>query len=215
MAELPLDEEGQLLSLEGLVNYVSWELTRAYRGLAEYDDIVQDAWVGAVSAVRKYDASTGLALSTFAYWKIRGAAIDGLRQRDHLSRTYRAKLRAAGKTVRNVSLSTEISLRPGDAPVTLGDMIECPDAQAAFDRLEDVDAVSRAVAKLPDRLRYVVVEYYWTGRSLVDIALELRVSESRVSQILCKAREWLYVSLRDTYVEFPETDPEPALRALA
>ena len=44
-----------------------------------------------------------------------------------------------------------------------------------------------AVAALPDRLRLVVIGYFFEERSMQDLADELGVSESRVSQLRAEA----------------------------
>lgn len=44
-----------------------------------------------------------------------------------------------------------------------------------------------AVASLPDRLRFVVVAYYFEQRQMADIAVELSVTQSRVSQMCAEA----------------------------
>lgn len=49
-----------------------------------------------------------------------------------------------------------------------------------------------AVEALPDRLRHVVVSYFFEGRAMQDIASELGVSESRVSQLRAEAQTLLY-----------------------
>ena len=214
MAELPIDLEGRLLSLEPLCRYLAWDVCKAFGGRHEFDDLMQDAWLGAMDAVSRYDDTTGYALTTFAHRRVRGAIIDGIRERDHLSRTHRQRLREAGQTITTFSLDAEVHQR--DHRVTSGVYaLEDHDAREAFERIEDYDAVGIAVSRLPEAMRFVIVEYYWRDRTLVDISREMGVTESRVCQIIGKARDWLYMSLRDTYSEFRESPTEVPLRALA
>lgn len=217
MAELPSDPEARLLSLEGMCQYLAWDVCRAYAGALEYEDLLQDAWLGAIDAVSRYDESQGWALSTFAHRRVRGAIIDGIRTRDHLSRSHRQRLRDAGETLSVLSLDADYSLvgARGDASYSLTEVIEDPTASEAFAHIEDSDAVRKAVARLPERMRHVVVEYYWGGRTLADIARSLGVTESRACQIIAKARDWLHTDLRDTYTQFDESPTETPLRALA
>ena len=60
-------------------------------------------------------------------------------------------------------------------------------------RSEEYDYLSAGVAALPDRLRAVVTGYFLQGRPMADIAEELGITESRVSQMRAEA----LVLLRD------------------
>lgn len=211
--ELPPDRDGRVLSLASMCRYIASDVSRSYGGLVEYEDLLQDAYLGAMDAVDRYDESLGFALTTFAHRRIRGAVIDGIRGRDNLKRSYRQALKQAGVTV-NV-LSLDRSHDEEESSMTLLGLIEDEAATLALSRLEDADAVRRAVDRLPARLHYVVTEYYWRGRTLLDIAQEMGVTESRVSQILSKAKEWLRTALHDTFSDFGETHREHRFAALA
>jgi len=65
---------------------------------------------------------------------------------------------------------------------------------------EKVGYLHNAIAALPDRLRQVVEGYFFAERQMTDIAAELGVTESRVSQLRAEA----LVLLRDgmnTYLD--------------
>jgi RNA polymerase sigma factor for flagellar operon FliA len=210
--ELPPDRDGRVLSLASMCRYIASDISRSYGGLVEYEDLLQDAYLGAMDAVDRYDESLGFALTTFAHRRIRGAVIDGIRGRDNLKRSYRQALKQAGVTVNVLSLDRS---HDEEESMTLLGLIEDEAATLALSRLEDADAVRRAVDRLPARLHYVVTEYYWRGRTLLDIAQEMGVTESRVSQILSKAKEWLRTALHDTFSDFGETHREHRFAALA
>lgn len=212
MATLPADRDERVLSLMGLCKWIAWDICRTIPN-ADFDDLMQDAWLGAIDAVGKYDESRGLELSTYASRRIRGAVIDGLRVRDPLKRPHRLRLTKAGETITTNSLDCEVAIDGSLA--TFADLLVAPDGEQGFIGVEDRDAVRRALECLPDRLFFVVTEYYYHDRTLVDIALELGVSESRVSQMITKAREWLKVALRDSYIDFGENELDEAHSALA
>lgn len=212
--ELPPDRDGRVLSLASMCRYIASDVSRSYGGLVEYEDLLQDAYLGAMDAVDRYDESLGFALTTFAHRRIRGAVIDGIRGRDNLKRSYRQALKEAGVTINVLSLDRSHDEQAPSSMTLLG-LIEDEAATLALSRLEDADAVRRAVDRLPARLHFVVTEYYWAGRTLLDIAREMGVTESRVSQILSKAREWLRIALHDTFSDFGETDREQRFAALA
>jgi RNA polymerase sigma factor for flagellar operon FliA len=60
---------------------------------ADLDDMVSAGTIGLMSAVEKFQPERGLAFSTFATPRIRGAMLDSQRRDDHASRSVRAKER--------------------------------------------------------------------------------------------------------------------------
>lgn len=66
-----------------------------------------------------------------------------------------------------------------------------PSAEARFEQLQEVDDLRAAVAHMPRPMRFVVVEHYWGGRSLEDIAGELGAPQARATELLTLGREWL------------------------
>ena len=73
---------------------------------------------------------------------------------------------------------------PSDAP--LGSPEEDSPVEAVLHR-ERLAYLRDAVTHLPDRLRKVVVEYFFEQRQMQDIADDLGVTESRVSQLRAEA----------------------------
>jgi len=61
----------------------------------EYDDLLGFATAGLLEAADRFDETAGTAFSTFAYYRIRGAVYDGLRQMGHIPRGEYEKLKAA------------------------------------------------------------------------------------------------------------------------
>lgn len=64
-----------------------------------------------------------------------------------------------------------------------------------------------AVVALPERLRKVVVEYYFDERQMQDIAADLGVTESRVSQMRTEALNMLRQGIE---AQYEAGEPEPA-----
>jgi RNA polymerase sigma factor for flagellar operon FliA len=62
-------------------------------------------------------------------------------------------------------------------------------------RREQIGYLRDAVAELPERLRTVVEQYFFGQRRMVDIAADLGVTESRVSQLRSEALAMLRVGL--------------------
>lgn len=76
----------------------------------EYDDLVHVGVFGLIDAIEKYDPARGVEFGTFAYLRIRGAIIDGLRANDILSRTQR------GKAKRFKAALNDLAFRLGRTP---------------------------------------------------------------------------------------------------
>ena len=77
----------------------------------------------------------------------------------------------------------------GFATATMDDLVTEPGAgpEEVLLRRERLGYLRHAVEVLPDRLRTVVIRYFFEERPMADIASELGVSESRVSQLRSEA----------------------------
>ncbi len=75
----------------------------------------------------------------------------------------------------------------GDTPIDDVLPTRAPSPEERVEQQERVGYLVDAVALLPDRLRTVVEGYFFAERPMADIAEELGVSESRVSQMRAEA----------------------------
>jgi RNA polymerase sigma factor for flagellar operon FliA len=93
-APLPEQERQTLLREHlGLVYFVARQIARGGRGEIELDELVSAGALGLTEALDSFDSSRGLAFSTFATPRIRGAILDELRRQDHVPRSVRRKTR--------------------------------------------------------------------------------------------------------------------------
>ena len=76
-----------------LVHHVARQLSRSLAAPADFDELVSCGTIGLMSALDGFDTSRGLAFSTFAVPRIRGAILDELRRQDHVPRSIRRKTR--------------------------------------------------------------------------------------------------------------------------
>jgi RNA polymerase sigma factor for flagellar operon FliA len=77
----------------GLVHHAARELAPRCSREVELDDLIGAGSVGLVQALEGFDPSRGLAFSTYAVPRIRGAMLDELRSRDWMPRTVRLRRR--------------------------------------------------------------------------------------------------------------------------
>jgi RNA polymerase sigma factor FliA len=80
----------------GLVHFVARQVARGISVDADFDELVSAGTLGLVNALESFDASRGLAFSTFAAPRIRGSILDELRRQDHVPRSVRRKAREIG-----------------------------------------------------------------------------------------------------------------------
>jgi RNA polymerase sigma factor for flagellar operon FliA len=113
----------------------------------------------------------------------------------------------------DVHRASVLSLQ-GFAPETGAAMV--PDSQRGPEQLvidrEQLGYLHDAIAELPERLRYVVQSYFFDQRQMADIAAELGVTESRISQLRAEALKLLRHGLAASEPEAPPA-PEPAGRS--
>jgi RNA polymerase sigma factor for flagellar operon FliA len=77
----------------GLVHFVARQVTRGIGADLEFDELVSAGTLGLMAALRSFEPDRGLAFSTFATPRIRGAILDELRRQDHVPRSVRRKTR--------------------------------------------------------------------------------------------------------------------------
>jgi RNA polymerase sigma factor for flagellar operon FliA len=97
----------------GLVYHVARGLVRARASDVELDDLVSAGALGLIDALENFDASRGLAFSTFAAPRIRGAMLDELRRLDRVPRSVRRKNRQIESAT--MALSGVLGRGPGHA----------------------------------------------------------------------------------------------------
>lgn len=96
-----------------LVHHVARQLARGLAADADVDELVSAGTMGLMSALESFDVGRGLAFSTFAVPRIRGAILDELRRQDHVPRSVRRKTRniaaAREALMRSLGRSPELS----------------------------------------------------------------------------------------------------------
>ncbi len=77
-----------------LVQGIAGKLRRSLSRTLDYDDLVAYGSKGLVEAAERFDPAHGVAFSTFAYYRIKGAMVDGMRAMGWYSRADHARYRA-------------------------------------------------------------------------------------------------------------------------
>ncbi len=196
-----------------LVGYHVSEVLHRVPPSVTRDELASAGSLALVLAARSYDAESGVPFARYAALRIKGAILDELRSIDWASRGARRRVRqyttasdqlratlgrqpereeiaaAMGTDVAGVEearLDAERRVLRLDAPGSvLADVLPDPAASPEDVTLgnERVHWLRAAVTTLPERLRAVIVGLYLEDRSIADLAAELGVTESRISQL--------------------------------
>lgn len=180
------------------VRYSPWArsvaaaVARRFRpGVLEWQDHLQNARIGLLEAMFRYDITRGIDFMSYAKPRVRGAVFNGMR------------VLGSGKDAAHRQSSTVDRLESwaaeSDDPLT--DFIDTILGLSVGYLLEegtDVDPGSEhggilldALLELPTRQREVLINHYLRHISFQDIAKELQLTKGRISQIHKEALQGL------------------------
>ncbi|MBX3250625.1 MAG: sigma-70 family RNA polymerase sigma factor [Myxococcales bacterium] len=195
-----------------LVQSIATKLRTRYDLKQEVDDLMAEGFRGLIEARDRYDPSRGVQFNTFAYYRIRGAIIDGVRKSAYVSRRAYAQLRAteaalaigeavgeeraADPEARTDLARTTEALHETLAKLSASFVLaavgqdEEPETPEETILLEEAkDRVRDAVKGLPDRELALVQGFYFEGRRFDEVADGLGISKSWASRLHTKALE--------------------------
>lgn len=78
-----------VLQYMGIVKYAAVSTRNMYCKFADTDDIINEATLGLMDAIDKFDTEKGVKFETFASIRVRGAIIDYIRRQDLIPRSIR------------------------------------------------------------------------------------------------------------------------------
>ena len=186
---------------EALLEYYPMVHRIAHRAAATYglpvgleaSDLVSSGVIGLAEAWERYDPARGVAFEAYAVPRVRGAVIDAIRASDWVPRKARQRSRRTGEPVAAlVSLnggrsegefdgSAAERIADHDAPIPGAELL-------AGERRQELIAT---LNRLPEREKMIVTLHYFHGVQLAEIARQLGVTESRVSQLHGRALRML------------------------
>src|SRR5690606_20957517 len=109
-------ERDQLLNEHlGLVHFIARQVAWGLPADTDFDELVSAGTMGLIAAHESFETERGLAFSTFAAPRIRGAILDELRRQDHVPRSVRRKARELGAA--REALRHELGREPNDREV--------------------------------------------------------------------------------------------------
>jgi RNA polymerase sigma factor for flagellar operon FliA len=216
-----------------LVGYLVSELCGRATHLSR-EDLASVGAVGLVLAADAYDPSTGVPFGAYARRRITGALVDELRSLDWAGRGTRQRIKALqsmtetlaariGRTPTHDEMAAALGLTReqvraclADAARTVGPLDAAAEALTAetvapedsmLER-ERVRYLGAAVEALPERLRHIVTQIYLEGRAVKDVAADLGLTSSAVSQQRAEALRLLRGGLELHYADDAPDAPD-------
>jgi RNA polymerase sigma factor for flagellar operon FliA len=171
-----------------------------------FEDYYQHGSVGLLEAVNRFDETQGVAFSTFATHRIRGAILNGLetaterrRQTAFLRRNRRQRVESVDQSASDgdelpfreiVDLTVMLAIGFLIEDSGVGSVSEAKNAPLEAQALDEVKQTVRgAVEALPPRERIVLSYHYFHYVGFTELAEQLEISKGRVSQIHKRALE--------------------------
>ncbi|AEE44803.1 sigma-70 family RNA polymerase sigma factor [Cellulomonas fimi] len=221
-----------------LVGYAVSEMLHRVPPTVSRDELASAGSLALVLAAQAYDPTTGVPFARYASLRIRGALVDELRSMDWASRGARQRVRELAATTERLTAVLRRKPTRDELAEAMGVDVRAVDdaARDAERRVLSMDATEGTVADLvvdaeptpeesllnderhrwlraavetlPDRLRTVVVGLFLLDRSVAELAAELGVTQSRISQLRTEAlgllRDGMNAGLDPDLVPTPE-----------
>lgn len=196
-----------------LVQYIVSDFARKLPRSIDRDELVAAGLLGLAQAAASYDQERSVSFPRYARIRINGAILDDLRSRDFATRSVRSSGRMLdaeaqqltsdlGRAPSSEELARRLGIDVGDLARIRAELDRAvidtfdvwgddahapstsdPEPLSVLIAREDQSYVRDAIAQLPERLRRVVVGYFIDDRPMQELADELGVTESRISQM--------------------------------
>jgi len=190
------------------------------------DDLAQAGALALVKAVDAYDAARGVPFGAYARERILGAIRDEMRAADWAKRSTRQTIKqtlavqdelesALGRRPTTTELASALGVDqataaehaalahrrvgPFDETFAGDEASDLPLPEAELVVRERIEFVRHAVRVLPERMRYIIEQLYFGDRTVTDLAAELGVTHSAVSQQRSEALRLMRVGTSGYY----------------
>lgn len=197
-----------------IVKYSPWTrlvardvYVRVYALRDAWHDCVQNALIGLLEAMDRFDPARGVSFQTYARHRVRGAVFNGVRTlRESLAQGTRSYDQMAAALDRMESISGDEIADPMEAFVGttiglgLGFLLEASsvpphthgsDAYSELEREELSAAMAGAMERLPEREQMILMLHYYHHVPFVEIAVQMGVTKGRISQLHRRALDQL------------------------
>jgi RNA polymerase sigma factor for flagellar operon FliA len=210
-----------------LVKRIGYHLLNRLPNSVQLDDLLQSGMLGLLEAHQSFDVNKEASFSTFAGIRIRGAMIDYLRKNSSVSRTASKNIRLISQAISAVEAkiggrasTQQIAEQLG---VTLDEYHKMSQHAYAsnfmsFDEVEETHEIAGneispaealqssdmktkvmgAIQNLPEREKMILSLYYTDELTFKEIALVLKLTEARISQLHTQAIARIKTRFKET-----------------
>jgi RNA polymerase sigma factor FliA len=217
-----------VFSHQGLVKAIARGIHRSFPSFIELDDLIGYGQLGLAQAAQDYDPDRGIQFSTFAYYRIRGAILDGANQMNWMKRTTvagNAYERMSGDVLATDAADSASAAASANDGKWLGGVggklamvfflsqagdedesnAEVADVQAEMPLESMLDdelrqSLREAIDELPADARQLIRGTYFEGKTLKDAGEELGISKAWASRLHARALEQLARGLKRAHV---------------
>ncbi|WP_411730599.1 sigma-70 family RNA polymerase sigma factor [Paeniglutamicibacter sp.] len=224
-----------------LVGYLAAELCAKATHLSR-EDLASVGAIALITAADAFDDSLGVPFGAYARRRILGAFADDMRSNDWATRGARKKITetrtvqesltaALGRTPTISELSEALGMDQAATLAVLSDasrtVVSIEDTmndylvsgtetpEEALLEAEHTKVIRDAVAALPESLRVIIERIYFKGSTVKELAAEMGVTHSAVSQRRTTAMKLLHEGLQTRYVPEQRPAPESAMTRAA
>ncbi|GAB4023501.1 MAG: RNA polymerase sigma factor WhiG [Bdellovibrio sp.] len=188
------------------IKILAKKINLQYPSILEVDDLISAGVIGLMQSFETFESDKNVKFKTYAEHRIRGSMLDEIRKCDWASRYYRDQIKELKKLskkminergeIDNVQLQRHLKLsdykyyellkkvEKTEKVINFEELIYAQDeTESQLNRLMVIDNIDR----LNENEQKVIHSYYFDQKSMKEIANELSLSESRISQIHKKA----------------------------
>lgn len=223
-----MQPEDLIFAHQGLVRAIARGIHRSLPRFIELDDLIGYGQLGLTQAAREFDPDRGIQFSTFAYYRIRGAILDGANQMNWLRRKTRvgdAYDRMSGDVLANDAADTAAGARHTSDATWLSDVggklgmvfllsqagddaeqkLELADGDAETPIVSLLDAelkqtLRTLIDELPADARKLIRGTYFEGKTLKEAGEALGISKAWASRLHARCLDQLARGLRRAHV---------------
>lgn len=208
---LELSNEQLIETYRAFVCQLAHKIQRKVKASLPFDDLLAYGFQGLLEARLRYEPNTRVAFTTFAYYRVVGTMLDGIRLEGWVSRRDLKRLQVITATHSVLEESFEIDLqtrRPTSLQEAADRVAELvtevtmivqlsddalqnlsvePDQESRLLNLQERYRLKSAVNKLNDLQRAVITLHYFEDHCMTDIAAKYGRSKSWASRIHTQA----------------------------
>lgn len=197
-----------MTNCQGLVRSIAWKVHQRLPSHVDLDDLIGFGQVGLAEAARDFDETRGINFTTYSYYRIRGAVLDGLNKMSWFSKAdyNRGKYECIANDVLAIDLAEDESFSSGVnwfsattsalASVYLISQLgknghvgteEIDESyRQEMDRIEDSDLLERMrtfVEQLPNQQKMILQAVYFEGLTIKAAGDRVGISKAWASRV--------------------------------